>query len=160
MQRCRKSGVIPYFIQDSMKSIINIFQIDGKIPPNIHSTIHSIIETFHTKILNVLIQHKHKILKLKERELKTITKTITSLLEDYDTALFFESDKNINNNLNTRNKTTHIKKYNKLTEKQKEELNINNNNNNWFVSKTTTDIPTDIHWLLSLRQNLRSQQKI
>ena len=160
MQRCRKSGVIPYFIQDSMKSIINIFQIDGKIPPNIHSTIHSIIETFHTKILNVLIQHKHNILKLKERELKTITKTITSLLEDNDTALFFESEENINNNLNTRNKTTHIKKYNKLTEKKKEELNINNNNNNWFVSKTTTDIPTDIHWLLSLRQNLRSQQKI
>ena len=73
LQRCRKSGVIPYFIQDSMKSIINIFQIDGKIPPNIHSTIHSIIETFHTKILNALIQHKQNI-KIKRKRIKNDNK--------------------------------------------------------------------------------------
>lgn len=147
--QCRKSGIMPKFINNSTKNILNIFKENGKIAPKIQQKVEKNIHILQTKILNILIQHKHDVLKENKTKLTNIKRTIHKLLKEEDAALLFNSEDKINQCLETRITTTQINKITKLKEKQREVLNINNTNN-WFVNKTETNIPIEAQWLLSL----------
>ena len=147
--QCRKSGIMPKFIQNSTKNVMNIFTENNKTAPKIFKKVDKNIQYLQNKILNILIQHKHNILKQNKIKLTNIRKTITKLIKEEDAALLFDSEDKINEGLETRIKTTQVKKFAKLKIKQREELNINNNNN-WFVNMTDANIPIEAQWLFSL----------
>ncbi|XP_059221427.1 uncharacterized protein LOC131996025 [Stomoxys calcitrans] len=149
--KCKRTGIIPNFIINATKHTSNIFQTHKtkKIPPNIEKTLHRYIHNFHTKVLKLLIQYKHKqIHSFKEKVENTKTK-LGELLTQDDFLQYLDSELTLYKGNVSKSKTTHIKKLQALTQRQDKALNIRRNDV-WFVNKTEREIPTNVQWILSL----------
>ncbi|XP_059223590.1 uncharacterized protein LOC131997149 [Stomoxys calcitrans] len=149
--KCKRTGIIPNFIINATKHTNNIFQTHKtkKIPPNIEKTLHRYIHNFHTKVLKLLIQYKHKqIHSFKEKVENTKTK-LGELLTQDDFLQYLDSELTLYKGNVSKSKTTHIKKLQALTQRQDKALNIRRNDV-WFVNKTEREIPTNVQWILSL----------
>ena len=117
--QCRKSGIMPKFLNNSTQKILNIFKENGRIAPKIQQKVEKNINFLQTKLLNILIQHKHDVLKQNKIKLTNIQGTIRRLLREEDAALLFESEQKINECLETRTTSTQINKFKKINEKSR-----------------------------------------
>lgn len=147
--KCNKSGIIPNFIQNSTKNIYNIFKINNKIPPILEKQLEKHINNFHLKILKLLINQKHKMIKTNSEYLFNTKEILGKLLDNDDRELFIESEQVLLKHFMNNNKNTLIKKLNTLKDKCNTKMNIKYNND-WFVNTTNTNIPANVQWLLSL----------
>ena len=93
--RCRSSGLTPNFINNMTKNILNIFKIEDKIPHSIKNNVNNCIEKFHIKILNLLIKHKHNVLKDNEKHLKQNINFLKKHLKAEDNTLLLKSEDNL-----------------------------------------------------------------
>ena len=147
--RCRRAEITPNFITNFSTNIHNIFKIQGKIPYNTQQTLLKILDYFNIKIHNLLIKHKNNYLRGNETQHNTNKNIIYKLLDHEDSTVFFESENNITKNLEIKQKEKHTKKYDKLIERQRKDLDVHNKYN-WFVNKTSIEIPIETQWLYSL----------
>ncbi|XP_075160288.1 uncharacterized protein LOC142233293 [Haematobia irritans] len=107
----------------------------------------NIIQTLNTGVL--LIQEKHKQIKLNSEKITSIHTQLRDLLINEDLKLFIDSELSLFNSQINKNKTTHRKKFENLLQQHNKEINIKFNEQ-WFVNTTNKHIPTNVQWLLSL----------
>ncbi|XP_036339738.1 uncharacterized protein LOC118749054 [Rhagoletis pomonella] len=130
-------------------STINNNISNNKMSTTIANSVSAYIQKVQSKLLNLLISIKHELLRQKGKEVKSLKVHIKQQLSMRDYNAFFESEDRITNTLATTIKKTQASKYEKLREKQKQLLNIRVVPE-WFCNITSTEIPDDIQWLLSL----------
>ncbi|XP_058977367.1 uncharacterized protein LOC131802039 [Musca domestica] len=147
--KCRNIGIIPNFIHNTTKNTYNMFKANDKIPPNLLASLKTHNYNFHLKLLKLLIQHKHKELHKNKITVTKTKETLQQVMDENDFSLLMESENHLHKTHNNNNKTRHVRKYEALLQKQREKLNIKHNNE-WFSNNTSTVIPEDIQWLLSL----------
>ncbi|XP_067634465.1 uncharacterized protein [Eurosta solidaginis] len=150
--RCRKSGIIPNFIKNATKNIVYTLECNinnEKISSKINKAASSYLVTVQKKLLNIIIKIKHELRKKKEKEVNKLTTNLKQQLNEEDSVVFFESETLLNNKLTTKIKKTQTDKFYRLKDEQKQLLNIKHIPQ-WFCNTTSTNIPADTQWLLSL----------
>lgn len=156
--RCRKSGITPNFIKNATKNINNIFKDNESLSESLNKTLTSYINKFHSKILNLLIKHKHNIKKHNTREMIRIKSTIDGTLSTEDANMLYTCEKTLERKKRLEIRTRHKRKFNVLQQKLRKELDIKENSG-WFVNKTRFDIPENVEWLLSHGKKFSVPQK-
>lgn len=147
--RCRNSGLTPNFLLDATKNIEYMFENQGIMPYKIKETLTKYLDTLQMKLLNLMIDFKHNTLRKKEAERKENQLALITILSDEDHTLLRQSEENMDKKLELSIKQKHVKKFEKLRDRQREELQMHNNHH-WFMNKTESDIPINTQWLLSL----------
>lgn len=149
--KCRNTGIIPNFLNNSTKNIHNIFKTREMLPTKIYSVLNTLLENFHRKLLNLLIRQKHEVEKYNKKEIEVLENKINKHLTTEEQEELWISENALTTKRNTIIKNKHRQKFEKLRELQRKEFNIIQNDK-WFVNKTNTTIPDDVQWLLSLGQ--------
>lgn len=148
--KCRKSGNIPNFIQNETKNVSKLFKTHVNLP-EIQNSLTRVLNTFHIKLLNLLIKQKHEIEKDLNLSKNGIRANINSFLTVDEQSQLWTSEEAHSKKIMAETKDRHRKKLKILQDTQRVELQINENDN-WFVNKTNTHIPENVQWLLSLGQ--------
>lgn len=149
--KCRNEGITPNFIKHATKGITTIFSTTRRVHPKISNSLNNTINNFHFKILNLLIKHKHRIKEEQDTSIQKIKSTINQHLTLEEQTLLWNSEEIMSKKSFSKIKERHKKKFTKLKEEQRRRLNIVKNDS-WFVNKTSTEIPYETQWLLSLGQ--------
>ncbi|XP_017466839.1 PREDICTED: uncharacterized protein LOC108359471 [Rhagoletis zephyria] len=136
LERCRRSGLSPNFIDNATKNLLytinnNICNI--RLPTKFNNAISNYLTKVQCKLLNLIIQIKHELLKQKEKEVNIL---INQQLSTNDSTTFFESENLLGKKLATTIKKTQTNKYEKLRDKHKQLLNIKNVPG-WFYNTST-----------------------
>ncbi|XP_067622746.1 uncharacterized protein [Eurosta solidaginis] len=144
--KCRKSRLIPNFIKNA--TIFNkLIVFDHDINRDIDSILDTHTFNYHTKILNLLIKHKHTLLTRQQQQLEGITKYLEKRLNTHDFEEFLKSEKYVTSGLTATLKKKQESKYERL---KNEYSNIlGDNKQDCFINKTKVDFPSDIKSLLA-----------
>jgi hypothetical protein len=144
--KCRKARIIPKFINNTTRCN-NLFLDDNQ--PDIQKSLVRHIYLFHTKLLNLIIKHKHKTLDRHEEQLKETKTILENSMNTDDASAFFERGRNVLNKTTTKITERHEKKLERLRNKRNNNFLDNNKTKDWFVNKTTTKFPQDVQALLA-----------
>lgn len=147
--RCRKAGIIPDFISDTLKNVCNIFDTGNDNYYAVNKTLNTYMENFQNKLLNLLIRHKHNILKDNQKESETVKEYVNNQLCEEERNNIWLNENSIAQSMRNKVNEKQRKKFEKLRQKQRDDLGIHFNDN-WFVNTTNTVFPEDSQWLLSL----------
>lgn len=88
--KCRETGIIPNFLKNSTKNVDNIFKTNNKIQPNIFKLVEKHTYNYHIKLLKLLIQYKHKLIKENNEQVIQLRESIENMLEEKDKEIFFK----------------------------------------------------------------------
>ncbi|XP_036340661.1 uncharacterized protein LOC118750031 [Rhagoletis pomonella] len=145
--KCIKTKLIPNFIKNSIRCN-KLFVFDCDPHPNIDSTLARHTHYFHTKILSLLIKHKHNILRRRKQQMEEITTELSKQLSTDDLQAFLESERNVANKPTTILKGRQELKLEGLRNKRNNIFVDNHKQEDWFVNKTKVEFPPDIKALL------------
>ncbi|XP_070066125.1 uncharacterized protein [Drosophila virilis] len=146
--KCRKSNLIPNFIKN-LTQHLTILTTDNKTHPDITRTLTRHTHFYHTKILNLLIKHKHNLLQEQTKHMEKAKTNIEQLMTTDDAKAFFESERNIENKITTTLKKRQETKHDKLRDQRNLALADNNTQREWFVNKTKIEFPPNVVALLA-----------
>ncbi|XP_067616260.1 uncharacterized protein [Eurosta solidaginis] len=152
LERCRRDGLTPNFIDNATKNIIYVITnntSNNNIPKKFSKVVATFINNVKSKLINLLINIKHEILRHNKKEVNILRALITQCLEATHSTQFFQSEELLATKQTAQIKTNQIKKYENLKSRQRENLNIRVVPE-WFHNISSIDFPTDIRWLLSL----------
>ncbi|XP_073827824.1 uncharacterized protein, partial [Musca autumnalis] len=148
--RCRNFGIIPQLIKNSIKNVHKLIEGNKETKELVYNKLTTHIENFQQKILNIIIEHKHNLLKENAKKCELTNNNLEKkILTEDELCTLRRAENTALETLKHKQKQIHIQKFEKLMEKQRRELNIQINDN-WFVNKTNKNIPDNIKWLLSL----------
>lgn len=145
--RCRNSGIIPNFIQNSTKNISKLFNLNGGT--SINNKISRFIEDFQNRVLRQTIKETHLKLKHFQRELDYIKINLEKIFTRTEMLEFLKFEERVGLSLRNKVNIVHKNKFERLRDLRKKNLNIRFNSK-WFINKTDLDIPKDVQWILSL----------
>lgn len=145
--RCRKSGIIPKFIMNSTKNVLNIFGENGL--PKFRQIIIGYTQDLHNKILNLTLREKHQLLIKAEHEIEVVINNLSQHFTGEEMREFLEYEARLGTSFNEKVKEVHKRKFNCLIDLQERKLGIKLNSK-WFVNKTDKEIPKEVQWILSL----------
>ncbi|XP_067614295.1 uncharacterized protein [Eurosta solidaginis] len=146
--KCRKSKLIPSFIKNSTRCK-QLFLFDSDTHPDIYKALDRHTHYYHPKILNLIIKHKHNILKRQQQQIEEKTIQLKNQLNKEDLLEFTKREENISNNLKTILKRRQEEKYEKLRNARNNNFVNNNKREDWFVNKTNVEFPPDVKALLA-----------
>ncbi|XP_067623524.1 uncharacterized protein [Eurosta solidaginis] len=146
--KCRKSKLIPNFIKNSTRCK-QLFVFDSDIHSDIYKTLDRYTHYYHTKILSLIIKHKHNILKRQQQHKEETKKHLKEQLSNEDFTDFLKNEENLANSLTTTLKKRQEEKYKKLRNERSNMFTDNNKNEEWFVNKTKVEFPPDIKALMT-----------
>lgn len=149
--KCRNSGIIPNFIKNSMKKVYNILENQTESDYTLQRTLTNYIDNFQSKILNIIIKHKHNTKKVHNENKKHIEEILNKQLSQEEIEKMMFRENTITDKIRKKSNENHKNKYQKLMIRQRTDLGIKFNEK-WFVNKTDTEFPDDVKWLLSLGQ--------
>ncbi|XP_067629670.1 uncharacterized protein [Eurosta solidaginis] len=146
--KCRKSRLIPKFIKNTTQCK-KLFSFDVDIHKNTDKTVDRHTYNYHTKILNLLIKHKHTLLRKQQQQAEETTINLKERLSEDDFKAFIKSQEYVGNKLTLTLKNKQEEKYEELRNKRNNIFGDNNKEQDWFINNTKVDFPPDIKSLLT-----------
>lgn len=144
--KCRKSKLIPGFIQHFSKKCLNVFHQKNSL----RCKLKNVLNNFHMKILNLIITDKCRTIKYLKSKLSTLEEQIKI---DYRSTNFIDRQRVFKKNTIDKFKAINFKKFNELKCRALQENGFDKVvHKAWFENMSKVHIPADICWLLSLGQ--------
>ncbi|XP_067634760.1 uncharacterized protein, partial [Eurosta solidaginis] len=144
----RKSKIIPNFIKNSTHCY-KLFVSDCDKNIDIDRMLQRHTQYYLTKILSLLIKHKHNILRRANKQMEEATTTLKEQLGDEDLKQFIQNENNVANKLTTKLKKKQTTKFERLRTKRNMIFTHNNKQEDWFINNTNVQFPKEVKELLA-----------